>query len=637
MSIATLHNLVAFVAALSLSAALTPLTIWLARTTGHVAYPRGDRWHTKPTALLGGVAIFCSFAICSWIFCGTDPRLVTILAGGGATFILGLYDDLKELTPQSKFLGQLVIAAFSVGLGLQFPFTNPVLAVMISLFWLVGITNALNILDNMDGLSSGIALVASLSLWFYGHIYGASSIQLPAIILAGAALGFWIYNFNPARIFMGDCGSMFLGYVLAGLSILGAKEGEIAGISTGAGISNFILLLSIPVAVLIIPIFDTVLVTFTRVQNGRSPFRGGKDHTSHRLVLMGYSETKTVLTLMGLAGSVSALVLYLARHSLHGLLIIVSILAVFALFAGAFLASCNRSIYPSRDRSDKRVKTTLLLTLLNKKQILQAAADTVLITAAYLGAYLLKFDGVMDENNLALVEKSLPILLAVKLSSFWAFGLYRGQWRYASIWDLWQISKATIISSLTFCTILVFLYRFQGFSRTVMVLDGLLTMITIGGIRLFLRLLKEHFSIQAEKTRTTPILIVGAGDGGDLFLRELRKNPNHDYLPIGFLDDDPGKKGQIIHGIPVLGGRERLASLVKRHGIKAIFIAILTASDEELKDYITGAQRLGVPCYRVKPVLKPLPAYESSAQKGKIIKLHERKGVNGEKQIKKRD
>ncbi len=603
MSFTTLNNMVAFVAAVALSATLTPLTIWLAKSTGQVAYPRSDRWHTRPTALLGGIAIFGAFMMCSLMFCDMESGLATLLAGACATFALGLYDDLKELPPQSKFLGQLIIAAFSVGMGLQFPFSNPVLSVMLSLFWFVGITNALNILDNMDGLSSGIALVASLSLWIYAQLYKALPVQMPAIILAGAALGFWIYNFNPARIFMGDCGSMLLGYCLAGLSIIGAKEGEMAMISTGAGISNFILLLSIPVAVLIIPIFDTVLVTFARVRNGRSPFMGGRDHTSHRLVLMGYSEAKTVLTLMGLSAAVSAVVLYLAQHSLHGLLTIVSIIAVFALFAGAFLASCNKTIYSPRRGRHARPRGNLLLTLLNKKQILQAAADTVLVTAAYLGAYLLKFDGVLNRDNLELIEKSLPILIAVKLTAFWALGLYRGQWRYVSIWDLWQISKATALSSLTFCAILLFLYRFQGFSRTVMVLDALLTMVFIGGIRLFLRLLKEHFSIQAEKARTTPILIVGAGDGGDLFLRELRKNQNHDYLPIGFLDDDPGKRGQIIHGIPVLGGRERLISLARRHGIKAIFIAILSASDEELDDYVEGAKRLNIPCFRVRPVL----------------------------------
>ncbi len=590
----------ALAVAFSTSALLTPLVMKVAMSTGQVALPRNDRWHTRPTALLGGIAIFLAFVASVPFFCPMDKGLLLLCAGGGATFLLGLYDDLKELPPQTKFVGQLIIATFSVGFGLQFPLGNPVAEVLISLFWIVGITNALNILDNMDGLSSGIATVASLSIYLFGRLFSAPEVELPALILAGSCLGFWIYNFNPARIFMGDCGSMFLGYTLAGLSILGARAGESALVATGAGISNFVLLLAIPVAVLIVPIFDTVLVTFARVGNGRSPFRGGRDHTSHRLVLMGYSEVKTVLTLMAIAGAISIIVLYLSRYSLHGLMIFGAILAVFALFAGAFLGGCNQTIY--RSRAERR--SQILMTLLNKKQILQAAADTVLITAAYIAAYLLKFDGILSQESLGLIERSLPILLAVKLTSFWLFGLYRGQWRYVSIWDLWQLAKATVTSSLIFCAVLLFLYRFQGYSRTVMVLDSLLTLIFIGGIRLFLRLLKEHFTIQAERSHTTPILIVGAGDGGDLFLRELRKNSRHDLLPVGFLDDDRAKWGQVIHGVKVLGGREKMEALIRRHGIKEIFIAILSASDEELADYYLCARRMGVPCRRVRPVFE---------------------------------
>ncbi len=616
MSPSVLKNLAALLTAFTLSGLLTPLVIRAAVATGQVALPRSDRWHTRPTALLGGVAIFLSFLASVLAFCPLDRGLAVLCGAGGATFLLGLYDDLRELPPQTKFIGQLIIAAFSVGMGLRFPLGEPVAGVLVSLFWLVGITNALNILDNMDGLSSGIALVASLSLFLFGRLYAAPEVELPALILAGSCLGFWIYNFNPARVFMGDCGSMFLGYTLAGLSIVGARAGEASLASTGAGISNFILLLAIPVAVLIIPIFDTVLVTFARVGNGRSPFQGGRDHTSHRLVLMGYSEVKTVLTLMAISAGVSVTVLYLSRYSLHGLLLFGAILAVFGLFAGAFLGGCNPLLYSGRPRR----RSQILQTLLNKKQILQAAADTVLLTAAYIGAYLLKFDGVLSRPNLDLLERSLPILLAVKLGAFWLFGLYRGQWRYVSIWDLWQLTKATVVSSLTFCGVLLFLYRFQGYSRTVMVLDALLTLVFIGGIRLFLRLLKEHFTIQAERSHTTPILIVGAGDGGDLFLRELRKNPRHDYLPVGFLDDDPAKRGQVIHGVKVLGGRERMEQLVRRHGVRMVFIAVLSASDRELEEYFQCALRLGIPCRRVRPILETGGA-ERPGRRGGVVAL----------------
>ncbi len=593
-----------------LSLILTPVVIYFSQKSGLVALPREDRWHKNPTALFGGIAIFFAFIIPFILNLGT-PKITSalLLLGGTAFFLIGLLDDLLEFSPQGKFLAQLVTIVALVGFGLKVNFPGyPVLSIFLSIFWLIGVTNAINILDNMDGLSSGIVMIASFSLALYGNFFGIWPVILPSLILSGACLGFFIYNFKPAKIFMGDCGSLFLGYMLGSLALLSVKDRVInlgANGLHGSSIMNMVLMLAIPVAVLIIPIFDTALVSFTRVQTGRSIAQGGRDHTSHRLVLLGLSEEKTVLTLMLASAFISFLALYMARHSLDGLLAVLSITAIISIFFGVFLTHLNADVYPrgdERERDESKILTAMSL-VLNKKQILQVCVDIVLITIAYYSSYLLKFDGVISEYNRGLIAKSLPLVYGIKISCFWALGLYRGQWRFASLDDTFKIIKATLLSSSIIVGALVFFYRFEGYSRVVFFIDSILTFMFIGGVRFLLRMFNEYFIRQAEKKHSIPVLIYGAGDGGDLFLRELRKRRGHDYLPIGFIDDDKAKLGQEIHGVKVIGTGQDLERLICRYGIKVIFVTILTKPFNKFEDLSKTCKKLGVKCIKMRPLV----------------------------------
>ncbi len=618
----------AFFSALFLSVFLTPCIIFLANRLGLVAKPREDRWHRKPTALLGGIAIFFAFIIPFGLLGERFSGVLPLIFGGCAMFILGLADDLWDMSPQNKFVAQLIVSAFAVAGGLQMAgLEQPLLVFVVSLFWLVGITNAINILDNMDGLAAGITLVASIALWAFGLLYGNVQVGRASLLLAGASLGFWVYNFNPARIFMGDCGSLFLGFTLGALSLLATGSITPSYASSGyALVTNVLLVILVPMAVLIIPLFDTALVTFTRVQHGRPFYQGGRDHTSHRLVLLGFSEKRTVVTLMTWAGLVSLLILYLAGRSAEGVVVVLGVVGVIALFFGAFLTQTDKQIYNDEDNalpSKSPGRESLLSVILNKKQMLQAAVDTLLLILAHLTAYLLRYEGVIDQANWGLIEKSLPLIIPVKLCCFWAFGLYRGQWRYVSINDFWQLLKGVGTGSLLSIGMLLYLYRFQGFSRVVFINDAVWTVIYIGGVRYLLRLFKEYFDIQEERRRTTPILIFGAGDGGDLFLRELRKNKAHDFIPVGFIDDDPAKKGQVIHGVKVLGNRKELPAIVKKNGVKKVFIAIMSGSEESLKEIHDICHKIPVECQQVCSLLHE-PEKAGFDKKG--VKSLERKG-----------
>ncbi len=599
-----------FLLALVLGAIFTPAMIVLARKTGLVAMPRKDRWHRKPTALFGGAAIFLAFVIPFVINSPiqTNENLL-FLVGGSLFFTLGLMDDFLEFSPQGKFLAQLVCVVLLVGFGLKINIPGyPVFSIFLSIFWLLGMTNAVNILDNMDGLSSGITMVACLSLATYGLMFSITKVVLPSVILAGACLGFFLYNFKPAKIFMGDCGSLFLGFMLGAISIISTMSTQ-TGVSHGreyyAGLSNLVLMLAVPVSVLIIPIFDTALVSFTRLQNGRSISQGGRDHTSHRLVLLGLSEERAVLTLMMSAAFISLLTLYMASHSMEGLLAVLSVTAIVCMFFGVFLSYLNQEVY-EESKGEKRTHSRIagaMAMILNKRQILQVCVDIFLLTVGYYSAYLLKFDGQISPFNQGLIEKTLPLVLGVKISFFWLYGLYRGQWRFASLDDTFKIIKAILSSSAVIVGVLVFVYRFEGFSRIVFFLDAVMTFMLIGGIRFLMRMFNEYFVRQAEKSHSIPILIYGAGDGGDLFLRELRKRRNHDYLPIGFIDDDKAKIGQEIHGVKVLGTGSDLTSLVKRHGVKVVFVSILSSPFSLFDSVRERCKELGIKCVQMRPLV----------------------------------
>ena len=270
--------------------AATPVVRRIAIKNGWLAHPSEQRWHKKPTALLGGIAIYLGIAallllsadfssILPHFFRTSDsmdlPSLSAVIwLGMTFLFIVGLLDDFLHIKPQTKLVGQILIALLVTFLGFRLHWvTSLTLDTMVTIAWIVGITNAFNLLDNMDGLCAGTGLVAAifLALLFWGTAPEAVFI---AMAVAGALTAFLIYNFNPASIFMGDCGSLAIGFSLAVLSLYFSET------RAASALSNF----AVPIIILLVPIFDTTLVTLIRLLSGRKASVGGRDHTSHRLV-----------------------------------------------------------------------------------------------------------------------------------------------------------------------------------------------------------------------------------------------------------------------------------------------------------------------------------------------------------------
>src|ERR1044072_9177727 len=286
-------NILAPIVSFALAAALTPVVRALARRWGFVAKPKTDRWHKRPTSMMGGVAIWLAVVTTDLMLLPHTSTGWVVIGAASFLFLVGLVDDWLHIKPYQKLVGQVIGAATVVNYGLLLPWTRSLpVNMLITIFWLIGITNAINLLDNMDGLATGIAAIASAFLTFNFIASGQTTEALMLGVFAAALIGFLIYNSNPASIFMGDSGSMFIGLFLASASLINLAGGRSRA---------FVPVLAVPILVLFIPIFDTTFVTILRKLSGRAASQGGRDHTSHRLVALGLSEKRAVLMLYGLA------------------------------------------------------------------------------------------------------------------------------------------------------------------------------------------------------------------------------------------------------------------------------------------------------------------------------------------------
>ncbi len=283
--------IIIFLLSLAFSLVFTPIVRKIMIKLGILDMPNLSRWHKEPIALMGGIAIFLSFMLSVFLRITFNREIIVVLTGGGVIFFVGLFDDLRGMPAKIKFLMEVVIAVTVTYFGIVckiFPYKW--LNIFINIFWIVGLTNALNMLDNIDGLSGGITFISVTGISLLAIQNGKVNEALLCIALAGSSLGFLRYNFKPAKIFMGDCGSLFLGYMLSTLAIIGLWQSETQIIKTFTS----------PILLMSVVIFDTTLVTILRLKHGKMPWQGGKDHSSHRLVyILKDNERAAVLILYG--------------------------------------------------------------------------------------------------------------------------------------------------------------------------------------------------------------------------------------------------------------------------------------------------------------------------------------------------
>jgi UDP-GlcNAc:undecaprenyl-phosphate GlcNAc-1-phosphate transferase len=561
---------------------------FIALKKGWVAHPSEERWHKKPTALLGGIAIYLGISIALFLvadfssilphFYRTSTSLnlpslgAVVWLGVTFLFILGLLDDFLHIKPQTKLVGQILMASLVTFLGFRLHwFTSLTVDTMVTMAWIVGITNAFNLLDNMDGLCAGIAFIAAsfLTILYWDLVPEAA---LVGLAFGGALVAFLIFNFNPASIFMGDCGSLAIGFTLAVLSLY-FSETKAASV-----ISNF----AVPVMVLLVPIFDTTLVTFIRLLSGRKASVGGRDHASHRLVLMGFSEKRAVLSLYGIGSIAGMASLFVGRSdTLTSPAVIIPVI-VAILLMGIYLAQLR--VYPEKEFSLLRDKpyTPVLIELTYKRQILQVILDLVLIAFSYYLSYRLRFSGGEFVYYFKVFLNSLPTVIACKFVAFFTMGIYRGLWGSLGSSDIFVFVKASTLASLLSVAAVTFIYRFVDFSKGIFVIDWLLTnaflLGTRGSFRYFLDTIKRK-ALGGDKA-----LIYGAGRGGELLLRELLNNRKLNIQPIGFIDDDLLKTGKRLQGFPIFGTFKDLNTLTKQYDVGNLLMSFNKKGPDQLNN-----------------------------------------------------
>ena len=530
-----------------------------AAATQLVAQPTGERWHDRATPTFGGIAIALGVAagvLLALAAGAVEPswELAGILGGTAIVFLAGLVDDIRRLSPLAKLAAQLAAAGLAIAAGLRVELvTNDVLGVAIALFWLVGITNAFNLLDNMDGLAATLAAIACVYFAIdAATVHENDLVLVLSLSLASACAGFLPFNLRPAggaRAFMGDAGSQLLGFLLAALALASSWT------TTGATVATILL----PLLVLAIPILDTTLVTVRRLAERRPVTQGGKDHSSHRLVYYGLSETRAVaiLALIAVAlGATSVAYNVLDRPAITAL----GVLVTFALLVqfGSFLAELSEDEKRGLP-GDTRLRHAIAV---QPRRLLELLADAILVAGTFLGAFLLLVDGRGTELQRGTFLAALPILLGTTYVVYVLVGVYRRAWRLATLRDLATIVLASALATLVAFLIVVATRDLGDFPAEVFLVYGVVAAVLAGASRWLVRLVPVPGRSADDSRRR--VLVVGAGREGRGLARDLRRTD--DAVVVGFLDDNPRLQRRRVQGVPVLGTTDEADAVLRSSG-----------------------------------------------------------------------
>jgi UDP-GlcNAc:undecaprenyl-phosphate GlcNAc-1-phosphate transferase len=550
--------------------------------------PDESRWRASATPLVGGIGIYVALAAGVWLAVAAGPLTATlqlggIFAGASLLFLAGLVDDVRSLPPVAKLAAQFGAAAIvlSTGTGVQIVHT-PWLTVPLGLVWLVGMTNAFNLLDNMDGLAGSLAVIAAAFFACDAWLQHEPRLVLVISVALGAGvLGFLPFNLRPgkhAHAWMGDSGSQLIGFTLAALGLASSYTVATSTVAT----------LVLPVLILAVPILDTTLVTIVRLLEGRPISQGGRDHSSHRLVSLGVSETGAVVLLALISAGLGATSLAYEAFG-NGRVAAIGVLVTFALLIqfGTFLADVDRVRQPGA----KRIS-------LYGRRLAEVAVDGALISASFLAAYLLRFNGIGTPNQRHFFLLTLPALLLCRYIALLLFGMYAGVWRYASARDALRAGAAVAVSEVGAIGIVALTQPPVGdFSRSVFVIDALICAAAITAARFAERAI-IHFVDLARGRSGRRVLIVGAGRTGRSLLRELRETPGERV--VGFVDDAPALRGRRLNGAKVVATTTGVEQALERLMPDIVFVTIPNAPHDRLNAIVAACGRHEIDCRFVR-------------------------------------
>jgi len=584
-----------FSAALSLAA--TPVIRRIAIFCGAIDVPGGRRIHSAPTARFGGLAVyfaviagllFASFAdsFVADTLLGQGRKLLALMAAATVLMFAGLIDDRQPLRPTIKLMVEIASGVVAVAAGCRIDTVIRIhlgwFGPLATVFWIVAIINAVNMVDGLDGLAAGIGLIISASLFSISLYLGNIESSLILAALSGALLGFLCYNLHPARIFLGDSGSLLIGFLLAVSAIQSSSKA-----ATVTAIMWPLLALGLPLAELVLTTLRRTLRVVRVVHldartqrykfsifGSATLFTADRDHIHHRLLATGLSYSKVVAILYGVcalfgAGSFLLVVNYQNTNVLLLLLAFgLAAVAIKQLDYGEFQPFRNGLLLPLFDlpAANRRVVCVLF--------------DLAFISLSYLATSAILRNDKLSRELFAPLLATIPLLAAVKIGCFVLAGLYRRSYRYAGITDLFAMGKAIAFATTGGWIVLFAAGSGRWPALSIVVLDAYLLTTLLMSSRLSFRFLAHVFNMSRPGMRR--VIIYGVGNGGVAALREIRSNPVIGMRAVGFVDDYPSKQERILQSLPVYESAE-LPALIEQRETDAVLIATDQLPREELK------------------------------------------------------
>lgn len=598
------------VIALVLALALTPLAGRLSVLCGAVDLPGDRKVHQQPMPRLGGLAVIAAVALALVTARFLEHPQWAVLASSGFAIAVGLLpiflvsvvDDIRRVPARVKFICHLSGAVAAVVAGLSLPPDIRILgvpthigvwvAVPVSVLWLVGVTNAFNIVDGLDGLAAGLALISAATMSGVFLVVGQYGSALIPLALAGALLGFLPYNMYPARLFLGDTGATAIGFCLAAVALKG-------GSTLSAGFAAVL-----PVLLMGVPIADTLIAIGRRLIRRAEEQVGGvfqpdRNHVHHRLLALGVDHRKAVLILHAVGASVAIVAFVSIFLSSQRAALLLLALGV-AGFIGVRRLGYDEFALVRRGTILRMYEAPVL-----KRSMFVVFVDLVLVTMAAYLAVALKTDdwGLVAARNTFL--ELLAFMAPASALAFWRAGLYRGSWKLASTH---AYLRATLACAAVPALGIVFLsWQFHVVPASLLVVYALVSVLLVIGARVSYRVaLEVHHRSDDEGTAA---LLCGPIPTDVMQAREMLQQARyHGLRPVGAVTPTPAKRGQLLAGLEILGEVTGLADIVQRSGAKALLISDSSVAADVLHQLSLRTQLAGVPVYRLHRGIESLTA-----------------------------
>ena len=649
----TLFFIISIILPLALALILTPLVIRLALKVNAIDQPDKRKVHKRPIPRLGGLAVAGSFlisigllfviipeffpAVIPFTFQPEASVLFSVAAGAVLLIILlGVRDDVKPLSPGFKFVIQIVAATFAwfAGFNITFvgdPFGTGIinleqLSLPLTVLWIVGVTNAFNLIDGLDGLASGTAIIALTAIGMISIIHGQLEIVLFCLILGSATLGFLWYNSHPARIFLGDSGSLFLGFILALLSIHSYTK------------SSTSFAIFVPIFALGLPIIDTLLAMTRRFLSWFLPekyseadklsfkkilhsiFQPDKSHIHHQLLQHGLSHKHTVLVLYMVSAFFGACAVIVALTTDADTMFLVLLAIVILILIGI-----SKLKYKEIALLHNGIFLMLFSRYLINRKVMHKVIDSIFIVASCTAALLLTQSKPLGSTFLtAGSNPNLSMLLFVllfQMGILYVSGLYRETSHQIGVADVFQIIKSVglAVLSSTIAVHLIPQWHIDAVFSLLLLNFYILTTLILGFRGLFHLLV---YLFRCSRIGLQNVLIHGTGEQEILILQRLLTMETKIYNPMGFLDENPEMEGKSINGLPVFGGHWKLEYLIRKHNIRQLFLSGNHMSPEIRERIESLSAAYGVKVKKIQIDFIEIPYNRSklsSAAKDKMI------------------